>query len=305
MMTHEESIAAGARLGRIIAERNPCIRYTDADVRRARYSFTEDEKKELRSIGLLGADFEQFYVIRQFLGELDIGADTDGEYILSLFRHAKRLDADAFEADPYLRTVKVGEAKQGRFQLRQMQYLRGELFFYDMPDFHERLVTPRLGFFSRAVSFPALYENSLPWVSVCPSEINSMTPDLRYARGNILVLGLGLGYYAFRAAEKAEVSSVTVVELQQTVIDLFQQHLLPQFPAAVREKIRLVRADALAYMKTVQPEQFDFCYADIWEGAVDGAPLYREIRSHEARLPGTQFAYWIEEQIKAYLDAES
>ena len=265
-------------------------------MRAARYAYTAEEREEMRELGLLGADFEQFYVIREFASMLD-GADTpEGDYLLALFQNAARQDADAFENDPYLRGVKVPETVSGRFRLHYAEYARGEIFQYDMPDLHARLVVPKLGFFSRPVRFPALYEGSIPWVSVCPSEIHSMEKHIRAAHGNVLVLGLGLGYYVYRILGAEAVRSVTVVELSEDVTKLFCEHLMPQFPHT--ERLRVVCADALAYLPTVKEGQFDFCFADIWEGVTDGAPLYEKIRVHEHRLPGTRFAYWIEEQIK-------
>ena len=63
----------------------------------------------------------------------------------------------------------------------------------------------------------------------------------------------------------------------------------------------VIEADAFKYLASLRGGEFDFCYADIWEGAVDGARAYLRIKAHEKRLAGTEFRYWIEPQIKAYL----
>ena len=68
------------------------------------------------------------------------------------------------------------------------------------------------------------------------------------------------------------------------------------------DKLKVITADAIAYMEGVKDGDFDFCFADIWEGAVDGAEAYKKLRPYEKKLPHTEFAYWIEEQIKAYLE---
>ena len=57
-------------------------------------------------------------------------------------------------------------------------------------------------------------------------------------------------------------------------------------------------------MKSVENGDFDFVFADIWEGIVDGAPLYKKIKAHEERLSDIQFTYWIEDQIKYYLSGK-
>ena len=164
-----------------------------------------------------------------------------------------------------------------------------------MPDLDGEIVVPKLGFFSEKVSFPAVYEGETPWVSVCPSEICSMGRDIDAARGSVLVLGLGLGYYPFRIGEKKEVREIVIVERSREIIELFETHLLPHFPC--RDKIRVVQADAFAYLEKTPPGRFTFCYADIWEGMADGMAAYRRIKPLEARLPGTEFRYWIEKEI--------
>ena len=97
-----------------------------------------------------------------------------------------------------------------------------------------------------------------------------------------------------------KVKSITIVEISENIIILFEKYILPQFEH--KEKIKLVHADAIEFMKTVERDEYDYCYADIWEGQVDGAPLYKQIKQHENRLPYTRFAYWIEDEIKWYIE---
>lgn len=297
-MTYEESMNLSARVGRLI-NRGYTVSYTPAEVKRARAEFSRRELAEMRELGLYNGDFELFYVIRRFCEQSGLGEAAQGDYLAALFSAARRLDADEFENDPYLRTVRFPEERRGEILLTYAGYGRGELLMYDEPGFSARLVVPRLGFFSRPVRFPTVYEGEMPWMSVCPSEINSMQEQMRAAHGRTLVLGLGLGYYPFRIAPRAEVRPITIVERNPDVIRLFCDLLLPQFP--FREKIEVVEGDAIAYLQGLSDGAFDFCFADIWEGAVDGAPLYLRIREQERRLPHTAFTYWLEPQIRAYL----
>ncbi len=303
-MTYENSLTLTARVGKIIAECQPRVAYTPADLAKAKRAFSEAELDELRTLRLYDGDFETFYVIRRFLEDYGIAAAADGAYLAGVFANAKRLDADAFLSDPYLETfARPVEARRGNFLLTSAEYRKGELFLYDMPDLAAPMVLPKLGFFSRRVSFPALYEGDMPWVSACPSELFSMGPDVPAARGRVLVLGLGIGWYPFAIADKPEVSEIVIVEHAPEVISLFETYLLPRFPH--REKIRVVEADAFAYLAALAPGRFDFCYADIWEGAVDGAACYQKIKPLADRLPGTVFRYWIEKEILAYLQTDS
>lgn len=303
-MDKQRSMTVSAKIGSIIAAEQPKIEYTEEDVRRELASYSAAELTEMREIGILDgdsfSDFEKFYVIREFCAELGLSqVDDDGTYTLELFKNARMLDADILEADPYIKNIKISDAAVGNIFLTNASYERGEILQYDMPDLRARLVVPRLAFFKSKVAFPALYEGIVPWVSVCPSEINSMKPQIDAAHGRVLVLGLGLGYYPYIISQMDCVESITVVELQQSVIDVFASHILPQFEH--RDKMTIVHADAIEYMTRLKGGEYDFCFADIWEGVLDGAERYQSIRAHEQRLAKTEFTYWIEDQLKAYL----
>ncbi|MBQ2947766.1 MAG: hypothetical protein IJD94_02170, partial [Clostridia bacterium] len=112
-------------------------------------------------------------------------------------------------------------------------------------------------------------------------------------------MGLGLGYFAFMASEKPEVESVTVIERDETVIRLFEKHLLPQFP--YREKIRIVCADAFDYARTRLGGSADFVFVDLWHDVSDGAEMYLRMKLLERHAPQAEFAYWIETSIRAFL----
>lgn len=296
-MTKEQSMAISAKIGRIIAEKAPRIRWTTAEMEAFYDTYTADELDEMREIGILH-DPAVFFVMQRFLYACGLD-EEDGEYLQPLLSRAKCLDAKAFRENPYLAAVKMPDVRIGDITLTTAEYGRGEIFQYAMPDFSEDVVVPCLGFFDRMVKFPAIYEGNVPWMSVCPSEITSMEEPIRRAHGKLLVLGLGLGYYPFMASLSDEVCSIAVVEKNPRVIELFERYLLPQFPA--QDKIHVITGDALEFLRGVRAGEYDFCFADIWEGVADGAPLYQAIREHEQRLVGTEFCYWIGEQIRAYL----
>ncbi len=299
-MTREESISITARVGRLIAEKAPRVRYRSDELAAELATFGREELAEMQEIGLYDGDFEKFYVIREFINDTGLSEVVDGHYLLALFENARKLDHKAFRSDPYMKVLDALPARSGNFTLMPSGYARGELFCYDMPDFDAPLILPKLGFFTHPVSFPTLYEGERPWMSICPSEINSMAKAIEAAHGKVLVLGLGLGYYAHRVAERSDVESVTVVELCEDVIRLFSRHIAPCLD--FRGKLSLVHRDAYEYLASLSGGEFDFCFADIWEGAVDGAACYQKLLPHAARLSATEFAYWIEDSILAYLE---
>ncbi len=296
MITLEESRRVSAHIASVISAASPYVDYTPGDVERWYRGADSEELGIWRDLGMLGEDPELFYVVRRFCEGLGLWNSVDYSYLRTLFRAARKYTPEIFYGDPYLKTVQVPEARIGNYLLTSSEYARGEFFQYAMPDPRAEITVPKIAFCTQPVRFPAIYEGNMPWMSVCPSEISSMEDAVERAHGNVLVLGLGLGYYPFRILPLDRVRTVTVVERQEEILRLFELHLLPQFPA--REKLRVVRDDAYRFLRETRHGAYDFCFADIWEGPIDGAEAYRKLQPFARALPETEFSYWIEDVIR-------
>ena len=89
------------------------------------------------------------------------------------------------------------------------------------------------------------------------------------------------------------VDSVTIVEQDERVIELFTKYILPQFSHP--EKVRIVNSDAFEYAeKTMPTEHFNYAFVDTWRDASDGLPMYERMKTLEHLSPETEFSYWIE-----------
>ena len=213
----------------------------------------------------------------------------------------KKMDTAPYKSDPFYQNVRLPEKTLGEWQLTHQQYAPYEMFCYDdtdlLPDGRE---IPCIGYFTESFRYPAVLQKGRLWMAVTPNEVETMKEDIAAAHGNILVLGLGLGYYAYMTAQMENVSRVTVVELDRDVIRLFEEELLPQFPH--REKIRVIHADAFSYVeKEAAKEQYDFVYADIWHDVLDGTPMYLRFRALEGHVPGADWRYWVERSMLIWL----
>lgn len=298
-MTKNETFSLTAELTGIISATSPVYNFSNGQVQSEMESYSEQEISALKRLGWLSDDFELFMVILSFLEENNVFDRASDEYIATIFKNAKKLSVAEFYNDEYIKNVKFSDVQKGDILLTSASYERGELFLYDAPELSGEVVVPKIAFFTGKVSFPTIYQGVVPWMSVCPSEINTMKEQTERAHGRVLVLGMGLGYYQYCILQKKQVSSVTVVELSSTIIEIFEQHLLPNFPN--KEKLNIVCADAVEYLKNVEDGQFDFVFADIWEGIVDGAKWYTLIKEQEKRLSSTEFTYWIGDRIEYYL----
>lgn len=216
-----------------------------------------------------------------------------------LFPALKRLEPQAYTGNPYYRLLKTAGLRQGAWRLTRQSYAPYQVFPCGntvlLPDGR---TLPRLGYFETAFSYPALLENGREWMTVTPNEIETMADDIAAAHGRMAVLGLGLGYFAFMASNKPEVTGITVVERSADVIALFRQRLLPLFPHG--DKITLVRADAFEFIESTKAS-YDFIYADLWHDVADGLPLYLRLKGMAAKAPA-QWRYWIEPDMLIFLN---
>jgi hypothetical protein len=234
---------------------------------------------------------------------LDPDASAEDRFIEERYLRPgmRRLDPAVYRDNPYYQAIQIPERAIGPWQLTHQSYAPYELFLRDDLILTEDLrQIPATGYFPEAFSYPSVMQDGREWMSIKPSEIESSQAAIDAARGRVVTFGLGLGYFAFMAARKAEVASVTVVERDPAVIRLFLEQILPQF--SCKDKISVIQSDAFDYlehgMKSVSP---DFVFMDIWHDIGDGVDLYVRARPYEARFPATRFMYWIERSLKCAL----
>ncbi len=213
----------------------------------------------------------------------------------------KKLNVTFFENDPYYRNISFPEGIQGRWSFEKHICKAYEAFVYDDPEIcSDGRILPQIGFFDTDYPFPAVLENGREWMTLMPNETNTTKPAIKAAKGKVLTYGLGLGYFAYMAAIKDDVTSVTVVERSHDVIKLFEEHILPQFPDP--DKIKVIESDAFDFAKNqMQSGAYDVIFTDIWHDPSDGCELYLKMKEYEYLLPDAEFVYWVEDTLKLYI----
>lgn len=211
------------------------------------------------------------------------------------------LSPAAYTGDAYFQSIRIPTDMRGKWQLKTESLKPFEAFVCnDIVVTEDCRMIPQIGFFKEEYPFPAVLENGREWMTLQPNEMVTSYPAIHAAHGRVLTFGLGLGFFAYHASEKQDVESVTVVDISGDVIDLFQTHILPQFPH--KEKIHLVQCDAFDFAEAQMAGNFDFVFADIWHDAGDGQELYLRMKEIARRHPEIDFTYWLEDTIKCYLD---
>ena len=236
---------------------------------------------------------------------LDFDDAEDRRIIMDYLTPSIRLlDKRKYEENPYYKNINLSDLSEGRWEIRNEEYKPYRAVICDdmiiNDDFSE---IPPLGFFPDGFSFPAILEDGNEWMTLTPVDIDTCEEAIAAASGKVLTYGLGLGYFAYMASEKASVDSVTVVELSEEVIELFKKHILPKMPN--RDKIKIVNSDAVKYAEEVMAdEEFDMVFVDTWRDASDGTPMYKTIKEYEKYNPDTKFYYWVENFLRSHYRAE-
>lgn len=246
-------------------------------------------------------DENDFY--KRFLECLDI-KENDKEYleINSICNIAKidRLDVNTYKNDVYYKAIKNITAKESNWQFITLKYEPFEGFVWnelEIDKFTYAEHTP-IGYFEQEFTYPAVLEGDTIWMSIIPHEIETMKEPIKNAKGRVLVLGLGLGYYLFHILNKKDVVSIDVIENDKRIISLFNKYLINLFPHV--EKLNIIFDDGIEYLKKTN-KQYDYIFSDIWHNVGDGEILYLKIKSLEKRFPTAKFDYWIERSILSML----
>ena len=203
-----------------------------------------------------------------------------------------------FINNPYYQAIKPKEIKNKNYHLTYDFYTPYELFSYDDISVDEEYIEhTQIAYFQDEFRFLVLNYKDVTWMSITPNEIKTMEPAIKKAKGNIIVFGLGLGYFAFMASLKEEVKSVTIVESDINIINIFKENLLPLFPN--RDKTKIVQADALDVIN--KPLQYDFAFVDLWHSVEDGLDFFLKFKAQEKNNPNVAFTYWLNNSFYALL----
>ena len=196
-----------------------------------------------------------------------------GEYVLN---NLKKLNPKDYTDNPYVKAIKK-TGRKGKYALKYIDYAPYQLFAFDDIKVDGYKEYSQIGYFDNKFSYLALTEGNNIWMSLNPNEIETMKPYISKARGNVLVLGLGMGYVPFMLSLKNCVKSITIVERDQEIINLFNELIYPSFPN--KEKIKIIKGDAIEYTHKIQKQgTCDYVFADLWHSPEDGLPLFVELK---------------------------
>lgn len=130
------------------------------------------------------------------------------------------------------------------------------------------------------------------WMSTSPMEMESQEIGVRLSHGHVLICGMGMGWAAVNCALRAEVTRVTVVELDPAILALHRDlDLAAQLPEAARGKLHVVQGDAYDY---VPDQPVDLLMPDIWLPLMNDGRV-EEVRRMQANVQAREIYFWGQE----------
>ena len=262
------------RIEALISNNNVNINVADLLVNAFSYTdiFDIDEIKQYIKEGLSEKEAMMEIFCRSFNidYELDGNKEVMDAYILN---NLKKLDSKEYLDNEYAKTIKA-TGKYKKYALKNIAYEPYQLFAYDDISLEGDKENSRIGYFDHKFSYLALTEGNNIWMSLNPNEIETMKPFINKAKGNVLVLGLGMGYVPFMMANKPEVKNITIIEKDPEIVGLFNTLIYPNFKN--KEKIKIIEGDAINFVK--KPNKYDYIFADLWHSPEDGLSLFVQLK---------------------------
>ncbi len=291
------------RLSRELAEQED-LNYRIGEMIERRMVVPLDDRDKLNTVSELAGFFQvtkkRIYPLVVLGRRIGLGQVELGAFLERMLPYTTVYSAEELMQNPYMQKIRSIPAREGAFRFEETRFYSGELFFDREPaaDGSRRINT--LGILDGELYYPAFYEGDRCWMSITPNETVTMEQPIEEASGDVLTLGLGLGYYAYMAHRKDNVRSVTIVEREPEVIRIFKETLLPQFDHP--DKIHIIEQDALDFLEHLEDGAYDYCFADIWQNPVDGMDDYLRARTLGNRFRKMRCSYWIEESFLGFLE---
>lgn len=236
--------------------------------------------------------------IKDYL-ELNLENEEDQYFFDSRIKPAiHKLRAKDYDNDYYRQHIHPQQFISKNYQLTYLNIKPYQALPFDDIKIDENYnEVSQIGYFTDNFSYLAVNKDDVTWMSTDPNEINTMKPSIDRAHGNVLAFGLGLGYFPIMCAVKENVQSVTIVEKDSIIIEIFKKHILPLFE--LKDKIRIIQDNAFNFIRR-DLSKFDFLFIDIWHNPEDGLPLYIKFQ-HLLKNQSIEVDYWLEKSILAML----
>ena len=225
-------------------------------------------------------------------------AINDNTYFDDKLTYIKK---DDIMNNPYLHNIKISNVQENNISLSRKRLLPANTIFAYKEKRRDLETFKQINSYcvcDKSLHLPGIVEGDsmICWMTVEPFEINTFEDFIKMAKGNVLLLGCGLGYVAYMLSLKEDVEQIVVVDNNSDIIKLFEENILIQFEQ--KNKIQVIQSDALEYMNNNNLNSFDYVNVDIWRDSRDMLLSYLPCLEIEKLYPRVSFSYWLKESIQ-------
>lgn len=203
------------------------------------------------------------------------------------------IDSSVYNDNPYIKNIKLDKICDKHFSYELVTIEKGYLFNSDaIVDDKDRELKDymKLRALKEDIKAIFLYQDNKEWMMSVPSEFITNDPFAYKAKGKVITFGLGIGYFVYMAILNKDVESITVIEREREVINIFNK-IKDQFPNI--NKVNIINGDAFDYFNEQYLNSFDYIYVDIYKSSDDGRFLIEKLL--EQYLPPIDKCdFWIE-----------
>ncbi len=203
------------------------------------------------------------------------------------------IDSSVYNDNPYIKNIKLDKICDKHFSYELVTIEKGYLFNSDaIVDDKDRELKDymKLRALKEDIKAIFLYQDNKEWMMSVPSEFITNDPFAYKAKGKVITFGLGIGYFVYMALLNKDVESITVIEKEKEVINIFNK-IKDQFPNI--NKVNIINGDAFDYFNEQYLNSFDYIYVDIYKSSDDGRFLIEKLL--EQYLPPIDKCdFWIE-----------
>lgn len=127
----------------------------------------------------------------------------------------------------------------GRFAYRRSILARGQILTIPYKDgampafvgFSDHVIIPILRELTRPHLQPP--ENEMTWMSTTPAELLSQRTGVRAARGEVVIGGLGMGWFLHEVAQRKQVKKITIVEKNEELVEWYGRAIAKKYGAEI------------------------------------------------------------------------
>lgn len=199
--------------------------------------------------------------------------------------------------------------KQGLYYAKYAALEPNTLVHFKEQTTSNGLRIPIIGLSQTGAAMPALFfqseQKEISIIScLTPYMINTMEKDIVRAHGNVLCLGLNLGYFAYMVSLKEDVTSVTIVEKNKYKLNWFRRYIMPQMET--RWKIKTVLTEPVEFSNEIDKRYYDYAFVNCYNDPYDNYALADYIIINELQKRKTHpatFFFWGVKDIMAKYNA--